>query len=67
LIIDILNINNNSYVPKLINHLTQFTWVCNTNDTRVGGDMAEIFGYPLQVTTSIKPDFSDLCKACKIT
>jgi molybdopterin/thiamine biosynthesis adenylyltransferase len=67
LIIDILNINNHSYVPKLINHLTQFTLVCNTIDKQIGGDNAGLFSYPLQVTTSIKLDYSDSCRACKIT
>jgi hypothetical protein len=66
LIIDILNRENSAYVPKLIHHLTQFTLVCNTNNTRIGGNMAEIFSYPLQVSTSISPEYSDSCRACKL-
>jgi molybdopterin/thiamine biosynthesis adenylyltransferase len=66
LIIDILNRRNSTYVPKLIHHLTQFTLVCNTNDTRIGGNKAEIFSYPLQVSTSILPEYSESCRACKL-
>ena len=58
LIIDILNRNNKNYHPKLIDHLTQYTLVCNTNDPELGGELAEIFSYPLQVTRSIEVDYS---------
>ena len=53
LAIDLLNRNNKEYIPRVISHLSQYTLVCNTNDSGIGGDMAEIFSYPLQVTTSI--------------
>jgi len=58
LMIDILNRNNRNYHPKLINNLTQYTLICNTNDPELGGEMAEIFSYPLQVTTSIEVDYA---------
>jgi molybdopterin/thiamine biosynthesis adenylyltransferase len=58
LMIDILNRNNKNYHPKLIDNLTQFTLICNTNDPELGGELAEIFSYPLQVTTSIEVDYS---------
>ncbi|NDW17350.1 ThiF family adenylyltransferase [Dysgonomonas sp. 216] len=54
LALDILNIDNDRYTPRLINNLSQFTLVCNTNNPKIGGDNAEIFSYPLQVTTSIE-------------
>jgi hypothetical protein len=69
LILDILNRNSLKYVPKLIHHLSQFTLVCNTNDTKIGGELAEIFSFPLQVTTSIDVDFCNDCvnlKKCKL-
>ena len=66
LIIDLLNRNDNKYIPKLINHLTQFTLVCNTNDKRIGGNHSDLFSEPLQVTTTIELDYSDACSACKI-
>lgn len=65
LLIDLFNRENERYTPKVINHLTQFTLVCNTNDPKIGGDMAEIFSYPLQVTTSIKVNFGNHCPPCK--
>lgn len=66
LAIDILNRFNKQYIPKLLPSLKQFTLVCNSNDTRIGGEMAEIFSYPLQVTRNLKVDFNDKdCPPCK--
>ena len=66
LAIDILNRFNDRYIPKLLPWLKQFTLVCNTNDTRIGGEMAEIFSYPLQVTRNLKVDFREgQCPPCK--
>lgn len=58
LVIDILNRNNPSYTQRLLGHLTQYTLVCNTNNPKVGGENAEIFSYPLQVTTSIQVEYA---------
>lgn len=65
LIIDILNKDTSNYIPKLLNHLSQFTLVCNTCDYRIGGEQAEIFSHPLQVTTSINISYSESCPPCK--
>lgn len=62
LCIDILNVANPDYRPRLLGHLQQYTLVCNTSDPQIGGEMVEIFSYPLQVTTSLKVDFhSEKC------
>ncbi len=61
LIIDILNSSSETYVPRLLGHLKQYTLVCNTSDPRIGGEMVEIFSYPLQVTTSLVVDFGKKC------
>lgn len=53
LILDLLNRNNQGYTQRVLPHLTQYTLICNTNDPKIGGEQAEIFSYPLQVTTSI--------------
>lgn len=58
LAIDILNRNNPNYTQRLLGHLTQYTLVCNTNNPKVGGENAEIFSYPLQVTTSIQVEYA---------
>lgn len=58
LAIDLLNRDNPSYTQRLLPHLTQYTLICNTNDPKVGGDMAEIFSYPLQVSTSINVPYA---------
>ncbi len=65
--LDILNLNNPDYKPRLLDHLQQYTLVCNTSDPEIGGDMVGIFSYPLQVTTSLKVGFrphqcSDCCR-----
>lgn len=65
LILDILNRNSANYTPRLLAHLKQYTLICNTNETAVGGEMAEIFSYPLQVTTSLTVDFCEGCPPCK--
>jgi molybdopterin/thiamine biosynthesis adenylyltransferase len=53
LALDLLNIGNEKYTQRLLPHLTQYTLICNTNNPALGGERAEIFSYPLQVTTSI--------------
>jgi molybdopterin/thiamine biosynthesis adenylyltransferase len=58
LAIDILNRENKVYTPKLLGHLTQYTLICNTNNPKVGGDNAEIFSYPLQITTSLEVPYA---------
>jgi molybdopterin/thiamine biosynthesis adenylyltransferase len=52
-IVDLLNRDNPAYTPRVIDSLRQFTLVCNTNKTAVGGDLVDIFTEPLQVTRSI--------------
>lgn len=59
MILDLLNRDNEHYTQRLINHLTQYTLVCNTNNPKIGGEMAEIFSYPLQVTTSIQVEYAN--------
>jgi molybdopterin/thiamine biosynthesis adenylyltransferase len=66
LILDVLNVNNINYIPRLLNNLTQYTLISNTSNPEIGGEMVEIFSYPLQVTTSLKVGFSKKCKdKCK--
>lgn len=66
LILDILNSNNPAFKPRLLNNLTQYTLVCNTSDSEIGGEMVEIFSYPLQVTTSLAVGFRKACDGrCK--
>lgn len=59
MILDLLNRNNEHYTQRLINNLSQYTLICNTNNPKIGGEMAEIFSYPLQVTTSIEVDYAE--------
>lgn len=61
LALDILNLTNSSYIPRLLNDLQQYTLICNTSNPQIGGEMVEIFSYPLQVTTSLKVNFRASC------
>ncbi len=54
LALDILNRNNTNYKTRLLGHLSQYTLICNTNNPAVGGENAELFSFPLQVTTSLE-------------
>lgn len=58
MILDLLNRDNENYTQRLIDSLTQYTLICNTNNPKIGGEMAEIFSYPLQVTRSIILDYA---------
>lgn len=66
LIIDLLNKENVDFVPRLLDNLTQFTLICNTSKPEIGGEQAEIFSYPLQVTTSIKVEYAENCQICNL-
>jgi molybdopterin/thiamine biosynthesis adenylyltransferase len=63
--LDILSRDVPGYVPKLLAGLTQFTLVCNSNDPRVGGERAELFDHPLQVTRSIQVEPLADCPHCE--
>lgn len=65
IILDILNIDNLKYTTRLIDSLQQYTLVCNTNKPEIGGEMAEIFSYPLQITTSLRVGFGRNCPPCE--
>ena len=49
------------YTPRVINDLTQYTLICNSNNPKLGGEGVEIFTYPLQITRSLMVDFKPLC------
>ncbi len=63
IIIDMLNQNEEGYIPRVLDNLKQYTVICNTCNPEIGGEMVEIFSYPLQITTSLVVDFSkEKCK-----
>lgn len=59
MILDLLNRDNPEYTQRLLWNLSQYTLICNTNNPKIGGEMAEIFSYPLQVTTSIEIEYAN--------
>lgn len=63
IIIDMLNENSEGYIPRVTNDLKQYTVICNTSNPKIGGEMVEIFSYPLQITTSLVVGFGkEKCK-----
>ena len=64
LALDIFNRGDTRFTPRLLPYLTQYTLVCNTNNPAIGGVMAEIFSYPLQVTTSLQVRPLPNCPIC---
>lgn len=60
LAIDLLN-KDEDYIPRLLNNLQQYTLICNTSNPEIGGEMVEIFSYPLQITTSLVVEFNERC------
>ena len=61
IVIDMLNRNNSEYIPRVIHTLTQYTWVCNTNEEAIGGVSATMFPYPLDIARNIVFDESIEC------
>ena len=61
--IDLLCSGDADYIPRLINDLSQYTLVCNTDNPDIGGEMVEIFSYPLQITTSLVVGYGK--RACR--
>ncbi len=57
LTIDLLNLDNEAYTQRLTPYLKQYTVICNTNDTKIGGVRAELFSYPLQITRNISINY----------
>lgn len=57
LTIDLLNLNNEAYTQRLTPYLKPYTVICNTNDPKIGGERAEIFSYPLQITRNITVNY----------
>lgn len=64
IIIDMLNLTNEGFISRVLNDLKQYTVICNTCNPDIGGEMVEIFSYPLQITTSLVVDFcKEECKS----
>lgn len=57
LTIDLLNLGNEAYTQRLTPYLKPYTVICNTNDPKIGGERAEIFSYPLQITRNITVNY----------
>ena len=64
LALDLLNRDNPDYTPRVINYLKQYTWICNTNSIKIGGERAGIFSHPLQITHNLKVNRDLQCPYC---
>ena len=63
-ILDLINIDNPDYTPRVINYLTQYTWICNTNEPHIGGEKASIFPHPLKITHTLNFTKKEGCLVC---
>lgn len=50
LALDLLCLNESGYTTRVLEHMTNYTLVCNTNKTELGGERACLFPYPLRIT-----------------
>lgn len=50
LALDMMNIDNKNYTTRVYDHLTNYTLVCNSNNEKLGGRQAALFGTPLRIT-----------------
>ena len=64
LILDLLSREDREHRPRVLAALEPFTLLCNTTDGRSGGELAEIFDHPLQITRSITVDRDPDCEHC---
>lgn len=62
--LDLLNQSNENYTPRVINYLKQYTWVCNTNNTKIGGPKAAMFPTPLWITNNLSVNKDKDCPYC---
>lgn len=53
IIYDLLNWDTDNYTKRVIGYLKNYTLVCNTNETVIGGKNAEIFPHPLYISNTI--------------
>ena len=64
LALDLLNRDNENYTPRVIDYLKQYTWVCNTNNTKIGGPRAAMFPTPLWITNNLTVNKDAGCPFC---
>ena len=62
--LDLLNRDNENYTPRVIGYLKQYTWVCNTNSTKIGGPRAAMFPAPLWITNNLTVNKDADCPFC---
>lgn len=53
IIYDLLNRDTDNYTKRVVGYLKNYTLVCNTNETVIGGKNAEIFPHPLFISNTI--------------
>lgn len=53
IIYDLLNRDTDHYTKRVIGYLKNYTLICNTNETVIGGKNAAIFPHPLYISNTI--------------
>lgn len=51
--LDLINLNNEHYTPRVLNDYTNYTLICNTNNPKLGGENAVMFPKPMYISSNI--------------
>lgn len=51
--LDLLNLDNANFTPRVINYLTNCTLICNTNNPAIGGENVAMFPHPLFISNTV--------------
>lgn len=51
--LDLLNRHNPEFTTRVLDDLTEYTLVCNTNKTELGGENARMFPHPLFISRNV--------------
>lgn len=66
--LDLLNLGNDNFTPRVIDYLTNCTLICNSNNPAIGGETVSMFPHPLFISNTIhmrkKADDNGRCNTC---
>ena len=52
-ILDLMNLGNDHYTTRVLDDYTNYTLICNTNKTEIGGENAAMFPKPMYISDNI--------------
>ena len=51
--LDLLNRHNPEFTTRVLDDLTEYTLICNSNKTELGGENARMFPHPLFISHNV--------------